>query len=128
MFLRITFTFPRDYPHANYPRGTPGVDLERSPLISIKQRAFILRRLRDIRERRRPCLEMCLKFLLYGDEEDSLHRVAIGSESSSEDDAPIARRGDPTSTVLRGDKNLAEPRTSQGVFGVNGESACACSF
>lgn len=78
----------------------------------MKQRAFILRRIRDIRETQRPCLEKCLRFLLYGDKEED-------SESSSEDEAPARR--DPGSAVLRGDKNLAEPRTSQGVFSANGQ-------
>ncbi|KAI0718425.1 hypothetical protein C8T65DRAFT_570731 [Cerioporus squamosus] len=123
VFLRITFAFPREYPQARHPDGTPTVDLERSPLISMKQRAFILRRLRDIRERERPCLERCLKFLLYGDQQtDSGLRATLDSESSSEDEAPTRR--DPASSLLRGDKNLAEPRTSQGVFSANGQLVC----
>ena len=97
------------------------MDLERSPLISMKQRAFILRRIRDIREKQRPCLEKCLRFLLYGDQEED--RAAIDSGSSSEDEAPARR--DPGSAVLRADKNLAEPRTSQGVFSANGTSSIA---
>ncbi|KAI0746476.1 hypothetical protein C8Q80DRAFT_1320359 [Daedaleopsis nitida] len=125
VFLRITFTFPREYPQAHYPDGIPTVDLERSPLISIRQRAFILRRLREMREKERPCLEKCLSFLFFGDQqEDSGHHAAIDSESSSEDEAPAARRGEPGPSALRGDKNLAEPRTSQGVFGVNGQLVC----
>ncbi|RPD65181.1 hypothetical protein L226DRAFT_480270 [Lentinus tigrinus ALCF2SS1-7] len=123
VFLRITFAFPREYPEAPPPLGTPTVDLERSPLISMKQRAFILRRIRDIREKERPCLEKCLRFLLYGDQqEDNGRRAALDSESSSEDEAPARR--DPASSVLRGDKNLAEPRTSQGVFSTNGQLVC----
>ena len=61
VFLRVTFSFPRDYPLA---QGTPSVELERNPFISIKTRAFILRHLRVIRETQRPCLEACLRFLL----------------------------------------------------------------
>ncbi len=119
VFLRITFAFPREYPQARHPDGTPTVDLERTPLISMKQRAFILRRLRDIRERERPCLGKCLKFLLFGDQQaDSGLRAPLDSESSSEDEAPARR--DPASSLLKGDKNLAEPRTSQGVFSANG--------
>lgn len=125
VFLRITFTFPREYPQASFPDGIPTVDLERSPLISIRQRAFILRRVREIREKQRPCLEKCLRFLLFGDQqEDNGHRAAIDSEESSEDEMPPAGRGDPASTALRSHKNLAEPRTSQGVFGVNGQLVC----
>ncbi|KAH9947305.1 hypothetical protein B0H21DRAFT_739747 [Amylocystis lapponica] len=126
VFTRISFTFPRDYPQAGYPSGIPRVDLERNPLISIKNRAFILRRLRTIRERQRPCLEKCLRFLLFGDEEHVGTRRVMDSESSSDDEAPSASRKyrDIASSLLRSNKNLAEPRTSQGVFGVNGELVC----
>lgn len=121
VFLRATFTFPRDYPQANYPGGIPTIDLEKSPLISMKQRAFILRRLRDLREHQRPCLEKCLRFLLFGDQQvDSARHAAIDSESSSEDEAQTTRKGDNTLSSLRSDKNLAEPRTSQAVFCANG--------
>lgn len=133
MFIRVTFTFPRDYPHAKYPHGIPTVELERNPLIPISLRAFMLRRLRSIRERRRPCLEACLRFLLFGDEEEEqpgpvLH---MDSESSSEDESTSAGRERkkkkkevPAISMLRNHKNLAEPRTSQGTFGPNGELVC----
>ncbi|KAI9068878.1 hypothetical protein FKP32DRAFT_1587345 [Trametes sanguinea] len=121
VFLRVTFTFPRDYPQASYPEGIPAIDLERTPLISVKQRAFILRRLRDIRESERPCLEKCLRFLLFGDQQEDNTRLDSGS--SDEDEAPI-RKGDAAFTSLRSDKNLAEPRTSQGVFSANGMLVC----
>lgn len=123
VFLRVTFTFPADYPKA----GVPAVELERSPLISLKQNAFILRRLREILKHQRPCLEKCLKFLLWGDrQEDNTRHAAIDSESS-EDEASATRRGDNTfNSSLRRDKNLAEPRTSQGVFCANGRSCIYC--
>jgi hypothetical protein len=128
VFIRVTFTFPKDYPQAPFPGGTPKVDLERNPLISLKDRAFMLRRLKTIRETHRPCLEACLKFLLFGDEEE---RIRIGSESSSDDDgeSKVRKAGVDSKTeeipyaFLRSDKNLAEPRTSQGVFGPNGNIA-----
>lgn len=127
VFIRATFTFPKDYPQASFPRGTPSLEIERSPLVSMKDRAFMLRRLKAIRERRRPCLEPCLKFLLFGTEDEKVGpgSMPLDSESSSEeeDGRPVARRsrGD-TSTLLRTQKNLVEPRTSQGAFGPNGES------
>ncbi|KAI0368548.1 hypothetical protein BV20DRAFT_969152 [Pilatotrama ljubarskyi] len=125
VFLRVTFTFPRDYSQLNNPYGIPGVDLERSPLISMKQRAYILRRLREIRETQRPCLEKCLRFLLFGDQlEDSARHAAIDSESSSEDEASATKKSDNAFASLRNDKNLAEPRTSQGVFSANGQLVC----
>ncbi|KAH8096852.1 hypothetical protein BXZ70DRAFT_944805 [Cristinia sonorae] len=128
VFIRISFTFPKDYPQASHPGGTPQVDLERNPLISMKSRVLILRRLRIIRETHRPCLEACLRFLLFGDDEDELMgpRPMMDSGSSSEDeDYPIIRKyRDRGTSLLRGDKNLAEPRTSQGVFAMNGQLVC----
>lgn len=122
VFIRVTFTFPRDYPQAAHPGGTPQVELERNPLISMKSRVHILRRLRVIREQERPCLESCLRFLLFGDEARDDPSLSLDSESSSEDElAAIPRRNkDGQFSVVRGEKNLAEPRTSQGVFGPNG--------
>ena len=127
MFIRISFTFPRDYPQASHPGGTPQVDLERNPLLSVRNRVLILRRLRAIRERERPCLEACLRFLLFGDETEGARNANVDSESSSEEEdmPPVVRRGkDGAFSFLRSDKNLAEPRTSQGVFGPNGELIC----
>ena len=123
VFIRISFWFPKTYPHPVHPEGTPEIDLERTPLISIQNRAFMLRRLKTIRERRRPCLEACLRFLLFGDENEQVGiPVDMRSESSSEEDeGPTTRKSrDFTVSLLRNNKNLAEPRTSQGVFGPNG--------
>ncbi|KAJ7473277.1 hypothetical protein FB451DRAFT_290628 [Mycena latifolia] len=124
VFIRITFTFPKDYPHAHYPRGVPTVELERNPLISLKNRAFILRRLRALRERQRPCLEACLRFLSEGEKSGRPH--AMDSESSDDEGeggTHISRKTRAVS-LLRSHKNLAEPRTSQGTFGPNGELVC----
>ena len=85
----------------------------------------MLRRLKTIRERRRPCLEACLRFLLFGDENEQVGiPMDMNSESSSEEDeGPAARKSrDFTVSLLRNNKNLAEPRTSQGVFGPNGRT------
>jgi hypothetical protein len=97
----------------------------------------MLKRLKAIRERKRPCLEACLRFLLFGDE-DSIaggsNRLSIMDGESSDDDAPPAATADGgnvlggkkkgkevTVSLLRNHKNLAEPRTTQGAFGPNGE-------
>ncbi|KAF8885596.1 hypothetical protein BD779DRAFT_1532626, partial [Infundibulicybe gibba] len=125
VFIRVTFTFPRAYPQGSHPDGTPTVELERNPLISMKNRATMLRRLRAIREQRRPCLEACLKYLLLGNEEQQGGSIGVDSGSSSEDDEPTSRKSrDFTVSLLRNHKNLAEPRTSQGTFGPNGELVC----
>ncbi|KAF4623173.1 hypothetical protein D9613_001382 [Agrocybe pediades] len=123
VFMRITFTFPRDYPQATYPYGTPAVELERNPLISMRDRAYILKYLRRIRERKRPCLEACLRFLLFAEESDN-HRGFQDSESSSDEESGRKKEKDVTMSMLRNIKNLAEPRSSQGVFGPNGELIC----
>ncbi|TFK18369.1 hypothetical protein FA15DRAFT_760641 [Coprinopsis marcescibilis] len=119
VFMRVTFTFPQKYPQGGHPEGTPSVDLERNPLISARDRAFMLKRLKSIRETKRPCIEACLKFLLF---EGTDGRV---DSESSDDDTPAAKRkGKETVSILRNHKNLAEPRTSQGAFGPNGELIC----
>lgn len=87
----------------------------------MQTRAFILRRLCAIRERRRPCLEACLRFLLFGDEDEQIGAPLLDSESSSDDGGAPRKSRDFTVALLRSHKNLAEPRTSQGVFGPNGE-------
>jgi hypothetical protein len=52
VFIRNTFAFPKDYPNKVHPQGTPSVELERNILISLEEEpAFILRKLRAIRER-----------------------------------------------------------------------------
>ncbi|TDL20252.1 WD40 repeat-like protein [Rickenella mellea] len=126
VFIRVTFAFPRDYPHASYPGGVPTVDIERTPLVSTKRRAYMVRRLREIRETRRPCLEPCLRFLLFSDGRQPGRSPSIDSGSSSEDERPQDGRKsrDLTVAILRDHKNLAEPRTSQGVFGPNGQLVC----
>ena len=128
VFIRVTFTFPKEYPQGPHPRGTPSLELERSPLVHVKDRAFMLRRLKFIRERRRPCLEACLRFLLFGTDDEvsaagTRGRMPLDSESSSDDDGmPATKSKEITANLLRGHKNLAEPRTSQGIFAPNGQS------
>lgn len=122
VFVRVTFTFPKEYPHTKPPHGTPLVEIERSPLISVKRRAYMQRRLREIRETQRPCLEACLKFLLFGDDGRGGKKLGLDSGTSSDEaEQPDADRGkDFSASLIRDNPNLAEPRSSQGVFGPNG--------
>jgi WD repeat-containing protein 59 len=87
----------------------------------MRDRAYILKHLRRIRERKRPCLEPCLRFLLFA-EEGANDRDLIYSESSDEDDdsGRGKDRNVAVSLLLRNHKNLAEPRSSQASFGPNG--------
>ena len=128
VYMRVTFTFPRDYPQAVYPNGTPTIEVERNPLISLWRRDCILKHLRRILERKRPCLEGCLRFLLFADDGQINDDVA-DSETSSDEDQSVGRKTkgktkEITISLMRNSKNLTEPRTSQGVFGPNG----LCSF
>jgi len=119
--MRVTFTFPPKYPQAGHPEGTPNVEVERSPLISLRDRAYIQKRLLAIRERKRPCLEACLRFLLFREEDRESRALMTDSESSDEEHEPSNRTGKEFNvTMLRNHKNLAEPRTSQGTFGPDG--------
>jgi len=135
VFIRVTFTFPKDYPHSAGPSGTPTIDLERNPLISLNDRAFMLRRLRVIRETHRPCLEACLRFLLFGSEGERMMRSSgssdiedFGREHEGTSDRKVpTQKDDAAYSQLRNDKTLAEPRTSQGVFGPNGEQSIGIS-
>ncbi|KAL1749235.1 hypothetical protein HDZ31DRAFT_79080 [Schizophyllum fasciatum] len=124
VFLRVIFTFPKDYPHAQHPGGTPSVEVERSPLISMKDYVFILRRLRTIRQHRRPCLEACLRFLLFAREDEHARGPVYPDSESSSDDDEDGKSRDVTVSLLRNNKNLTEPRTLQGTFGPNGELVC----
>jgi hypothetical protein len=124
VFIRITFTFPKDYLNNAHPQGTLSVELERNTLISLKNRTFILRKRRAIREQKRPCLEACLCFLSEG--ETSGARRPMDSESSSEGEDHVSRKSrDLTVSLLRSHKNLAEPLTSLGTFGPNGALRCS---
>lgn len=122
VFVRVTFTFPPEYPSARPPEGTPSVEIERSPLISVKRRAYMLRRLREIRVNQRPCLEACLRFLLLPDGVRRTPGISISSGSDDDGDVPEenSKGKDFSSSLIRDHPNLAEPRSSQGVFGPNG--------
>lgn len=129
VFIRVTFTFPKDYPSSHGSNGTPTIELERNTLISMNDRAFMLRRLRVIRETHRPCLEACLRFLLFGIEGERAMRSSGSSDiedfnrehgDTSDRKVSSAQKDDAAYSQLRNDKTLAEPRTSQGVFGPNG--------
>ncbi|KAK7689506.1 hypothetical protein QCA50_007298 [Cerrena zonata] len=125
VFVRVTFTFPHSY-SSNV--GIPNCELEPNPLITMGSRVFMARRLFSIRKNRRPCLEPCLRFLLFGHEDShSITRTAMDDdESSSEDEAypAIRRPRNGSHSPVRENKNLAEPRTSQGVFSPNGQLVC----
>ena len=119
--MRLTFTFPRDYPQAAFPDGIPTVDLERNPLIPVQTRAYIIKHLRRIRQRKRPCLEACLRFLLFAYENQNDNYLTDSESSSDDEGRPNGKKAkEATASLLRNHKNLAEPVSSQGAFGPNG--------
>ena len=83
----------------------------------------MLQQLRDIRERQRPCLEPCLRFLLSTNSTRKIRAVDLDDTASSSGDDEQPRNSqakDFSVSLIRDHPNLAEPRSSQGVFGANG--------
>jgi hypothetical protein len=124
-FVRITFEFPKDYLKSSSPSSMPSIDLERSTQIPLKTRAFLLRNLRSIRDRRRPCVEACLHFLLGWPDKDGFvfsGPMHLDSDSSDEDEELAKERTerDAALVVFRNNQNTPRPRSCQGVFGPNG--------
>ena len=81
------------------------------------------KRLKEIRETQRPCLEACLRFLLFADGGRG-QKPTLDSGTDSEDDVPdqLDKGKDLSTSVIPNHPNLAEPRSTQGVFGPNGKS------
>jgi hypothetical protein len=66
-------------------------------------------------------LEPCLSFLRFGSR-DRVRSPSPGVESSDEDVAAENVKKGNINRILRHNKNLGEPRTSQGIFAPNGLS------
>ncbi|KAG8960728.1 hypothetical protein FRC03_006231 [Tulasnella sp. 419] len=139
-FIRISFEFPKDYwkPNADPLTSLPSFDLDKIVGISLKTRAFLLKKLKAIRVQRRPCLEPCLRFLL-GEEEggygfirsegsatdDESEEVGIGIVGKSEDLAEDKGTAKESGILVKNSlENTPRPRRSQGVWGPNGELVC----
>ncbi|KAG8910650.1 hypothetical protein FRC01_006210, partial [Tulasnella sp. 417] len=110
-FIRITFSFPKDYwkispTDPNASRCIPSFDLDKIPSISLKTRAFLLKKLRYIRYINRPCLEPCLRFLLGEDEATEYGfrgtlGLSEGSRSDGEEDMAVIDPSDLHVTDMR---------------------------
>lgn len=123
VFIRVTFIFPREYPRSIALQSLPHIDLERNHLIPIKNRAFLLRELRVLRKKP-PCLEACLRLLLGLPNTKGIAGRSVDTDSGSssgDENGAASRPNRDTSVTMRGQTGLAEPRTSQGVFGPNGD-------
>lgn len=126
VFIRITFHFPPEYPRSPARSAMPTIELEKSPDILLKDRAYILRCLRKIRLNTRPCLEACLRFLLGMP--DVAGRIfgsrGLDSDSDSSDGGQRQSRSGIVTHLRNHADNVPMPRRCQGVFGPNGELVC----
>lgn len=71
-----------------------------------------------------PCLEASLRFLLGLPNKRGITGRSVDTDSGSSSEAEgggVMRHKRDTSTTMRSQAGLAEPRTSQGVFGSNGD-------
>ena len=110
-FIRVNFHFPKQYPK----RAAPTVTLDKHAEVTLKQRAFLLRGLREVLSKNaaisEQSLEACIRFLLGENEEEGID----GSSSDSDLDVRLAH-------VDRQRRiNVPLPRTSGAVFGPRGE-------
>ena len=124
VFIRITFHFPPEYPRSSARAAVPTIELEKSPEVSLKDRAYILRRLRKIRLNTRPCLSACLRFLLGMPD---MHGRMLGlrgadSDSDSSDEGQRQSRSGVVSHLTSHANGVPMPRRCQGVFGPNGKN------
>lgn len=101
----------------------PTIELEKNPEIQLKDRAYILRNLRRIRLEHRPCLELCLRFLLGMPDIEgrTFGGRGVDSDSDSSDGGQRQSRSGIVSHLSNHADNVPMPRRCQGVFGPNGE-------
>ena len=123
VFLRVTFTFPLAYPTSIEPSSDPLVDIERNPLVPPSTRAFLVRRLKSIRNKR-PCLEECIQFLLgskYG-------RAGLHESDSSGDEAMTPSHVDLMQGLglARGNEDIRELGDMPKTLDSNGSQAYSC--
>ncbi|KAG9000661.1 hypothetical protein FRB94_005314 [Tulasnella sp. JGI-2019a] len=138
-FIRIACEFPKDYwkPTADPRTSLPSFDLDKIAGISLKTRAYLLKKLRNIRVQRLPCLEPWLRFLLGEDEGGYAYIGGLGGQEElvwdgqDEDLAGVNANGgdaseveDGTPLVKNTPENTIRPRRCQGVFGPSGELVC----
>ncbi|KAK4704736.1 SEA/GATOR complex protein SEA3/WDR59, partial [Phenoliferia sp. Uapishka_3] len=123
MFIRATFTFPKNYPHSS----APAIEIERNADIPLKSRAFLLQSIRKLMalrsQRGSPSFEQALRFLL-GDRSDlEKPRPEEGSDDD-DDDADEGLEGltmGGGADILRNNLNVPPPRRGGAVFGPAGQ-------
>lgn len=100
----------------------PEFDLDKNPLIPPSSRTAMIAELDNILAERKRVLEPCLSFLRFGSR-DRVRSPSPGTESDSDEDlaAENVKKGN-IARILKHNKNVGEPRTSQGVFAPNGSS------
>lgn len=128
MFLRATFTFPKNYPASS----PPTIEIERTADISPKSRAFLLQSTRKLMAHRShrgiPSFEQALRFLL-GDRTDlDVKPQAIDDEDdedggSDDGEGRAMGVGGLAAEILRNNINTPLPRRSGATFGPAGGSS-----
>ncbi|KAM0753036.1 hypothetical protein T439DRAFT_332981 [Meredithblackwellia eburnea MCA 4105] len=130
MFIRATFTFPKNYPHS----ATPTIEIEKNADIPLKSRAFLLqsiRKLMAVRSQRGvPSFEQALRFLL-GDRTDFDSKPQSMNDDDDDDDdgedeeegleGLTVGTGVLGATILRNNLNVPPPRKGGAIFGPSGQ-------
>lgn len=121
MFIRATFTFPKNYPHS----AAPAIEIERNADIPLKSRAFLLQSIRKLMalrsQRGTPSFEQALRFLL-GDRTDLESKPRAMDEDEDDEDDDDAEEGFEGITMGSGGPgmNILPPRRGGAVFGPSG--------
>ncbi|KAL8293651.1 hypothetical protein RQP46_000352 [Phenoliferia psychrophenolica] len=130
MFIRATFTFPKNYPHSS----APAIEIERNADIPLKSRAFLLQSIRKLMSHRSqrgiPSFEQALRFLL-GDRSDLETKPrAMDEDDEDDDDDDDAEEtlegitmggGGSGGNILRNNLNVPLPRRGGATFGPSGQ-------
>ncbi|SCV69342.1 BQ2448_2362 [Microbotryum intermedium] len=126
LFLRATFTFPRQYPHS----AAPFIELERNADVTLKSRAALLQGVRKLMAERAQrgahSLEPALRFLL-GDRSVLDETRELAGEDDDDDEVDDALEDGTTGNVPAGvvrlnlRVNVPPPRRCGASFGARGE-------
>ncbi|SGY76496.1 BQ5605_C005g03494 [Microbotryum silenes-dioicae] len=126
LFLRATFTFPRQYPHS----APPSIELERNADVTLKSRAALLQGVRKLMagraQRGAHSLEPALRFLL-GDRSVLDETRELVGEDDDDDEVDDALEDGVTGNVPAGvvrlnlRVNVPPPRRCGASFGARGQ-------
>jgi len=118
-FLRIMFSFPKFYPELM----PPTIEIERSPDVSARTRAFLLKSARElmhdhVHHRKPAAFESCLKFLL-GDRSAALEAAKVDRFVDSDEEMREPTPG-MRPDVLQNNVSVPSPRQAGACFTAEG--------